>query len=156
MNAARNLVQTQATLIFIALFNERTVTVSSYSGKSVGPRAGFKSLKSHSPWYRRIQTYTCRQAQAQESEINLTAAVHTAFKVLTFSSRKRCGLHDSESQAMLIEGPTDAHARARTTVTVADSAQGLERLLVKALQKSGAALERTPGLVRPASWQQRT
>ena len=33
---------------------------------------------SHSPWYRRIQTYTCRQAQ--ESEINLTTA---------FSSRKR-------------------------------------------------------------------
>ncbi len=27
---------------------------------------------SHSPWYRRIQTYTCRQAQ--ESEINLTTS----------------------------------------------------------------------------------
>jgi hypothetical protein len=40
---------------------------SSYSGKSVGPRAGL--LKSHSPCYRRIQTYTCRQAQ--EREINL-------------------------------------------------------------------------------------
>jgi hypothetical protein len=56
--------------------------VGNYSGKSVGPRAGL--LKSHSPWYRRIQAYTCRQAQ--EREINLTTA---------FSSRKRCGLHAS-------------------------------------------------------------
>ena len=30
---------------------------------------------SHSPWYRRIQTYTCRQAQ--EREINLTTALHS-------------------------------------------------------------------------------
>ncbi len=35
-NAARKLVQTPLTLSFIAIFNERTV--SSYSGKSVGPR----------------------------------------------------------------------------------------------------------------------
>ena len=27
-------------------------TVGSYSGKSVGPRAGFKLLKSHSSWYK--------------------------------------------------------------------------------------------------------
>ncbi len=40
--------------------------MGNYSGtsKSVGPRrAGL--LKSHSSWYRRIQTYTCRQAQAR-------------------------------------------------------------------------------------------
>ncbi len=61
-------VRTPAPPSFIALLNERTV--SSYFGKSVGLRAGL--LKSHSPWYRRIQTYTCRQAQ--ECEINLTAA----------------------------------------------------------------------------------
>jgi hypothetical protein len=36
-SAAQKIVQTPVTLNFIALFNERTV--SSYSGKSVGPRA---------------------------------------------------------------------------------------------------------------------
>jgi hypothetical protein len=50
------------TLNFVALFNERTV--SNDSGKSVGPRAGMPRLKSHSPWYRRmqslLQTHTCR------------------------------------------------------------------------------------------------
>jgi hypothetical protein len=42
-------------------FSKRAGRISNYSGKSVCPRAGL--LMSHSPWYRRIQTYTCRQAQ---------------------------------------------------------------------------------------------
>ena len=76
MASAAKLVQTPATLNFIALFNERTV--SNYSGKSVRPRAGLLKSESHSPWYRRIQACTCRQAQ--EREINRTT---------TLSSRKR-------------------------------------------------------------------
>jgi hypothetical protein len=71
-SVAIKLIQTPATLNHCHF--STSGRISSHSGKAVCPRAGLRM--SHSPWYRRIQTYTCRQAQ--ESEINLTAAFESA------------------------------------------------------------------------------
>ncbi len=78
------------------LTNERTTPVNPWARPTRSPRAGL--LKSHSPWYRRIQTYTCRQAQ--EREINLTTS---------FSSRKRRGLHAAQRPRA---APSHAHRAA--------------------------------------------
>ena len=84
-SVAIKLIQTPATLNHCPF--STSGRISSFSGKTVCPRAGL--LISHSPWYRRIQTYTCRQAQ--EREINLTTAFSSRESAEDYTLRQRRG-----------------------------------------------------------------
>ena len=66
-SVAIRLIQTPATLNHCPF--STSGRISNFSGKTVTvcPRAGL--LMSHSPWYRRIQTYTCRQAKRRFTSI---------------------------------------------------------------------------------------
>ncbi len=80
-SAAHRLVQTPATLNFIARSTSGLTRMSNYSGKSVGPHGVAEVTLAATVIWTNLNTltvtYTCRQAQ--ERGMNLTAA---------FSSRK--------------------------------------------------------------------
>jgi hypothetical protein len=132
------LVQTPVTLNFIALFNERTVGSYSGTSKSVGPRAAAPgvaatvTVKSHSPWYRRIQTYTCRQAQAR--------------------ARDKSESHSRNSPR---ERAREKARKCQCTVTKPDAMAARKSIANSAFARSGGAsrdLARTAALATGLKW----
>jgi hypothetical protein len=87
--------------LFDQLERSSGLCATKYSGKSVCPRAGL--LKSHSPWYRRIQTSTCRQAREplkslkveersrDKSHNRIQSSRHESAQVEDYTLRQRRG-----------------------------------------------------------------